>query len=1705
MPFLRNLLNCRDLGVVGRIALLFCLLAVASGSTSIAAESKSLSVAYCEDCVPFQYRDEKGAPAGLIIDYWRLWARKTGISVNFMAAAWDESLVKVRDGAADAHAGLFFSEARNRFLDYASALRTTDTHTFFHRSVSATSSYDALTAYRIGVISGDFVEAFLKKRLPDGTIAGYGDYQQLIDDLKRGRLRVFAADTPTALFHLKKAGMLDEFSFLSDNPLYRNNWLAAVRQGDEETLDIVNKGFAAITDAERRDIGRRWSNATKKSTDDSLIIAIDRSYAPLTFMNTQGQPAGFLVDLWRRWAKKAGRQIRFRASSWSETLEGLKSGEVDIHSGLSYSPERANWIEFSDQIYETASRLYHLEGVKLPPDISAYGDRKIGVWFGTYQEAMIRKEYPKARMQAFSTTKAMIDALLAGAVDAIMLEEQALDARLRDMGLQGQIIARPERYFVSSIHAGTRKGKNELVGIINQGLGGISRANLAADESKWIVEANKRFYGRRMTDADIGITLAERAWLNAHPVIRLGSDRAWAPYELIDEAGVLRGLSAEFINRIEDILGITFQPPASMPWSEVVGRAQGGKLDLLTSVAATPERQAFLAFSRPYYSWPNVIAIASGADVPTGLADLAGKRVGVVSGYAIQETLARNHPDIQLIAHDDIRDGLLALSTGKIDAFVDAPGTIRHFAKKLLLDNITFAAPTPHLLEISFGVRKDWPELVTILEKALGAIPENERQQLANAAGVSTEVKFKKLVAADTVSQQEVLQIAAFVLAIVALILTLNWIVRRFTKRKFDDLYRSQEMKSRGLVIVAASLAIVVLGTWFAVQRVEQQTRKEVENSLNTVLHATHETLRVWLEGNVRHINGIASDLRLKIWAEKMLEIPRTREDILFDPRLRGLRAFFDGQRKKTNDIGFFLIAPDRINIGSMRDSNVGEISLIERQRPDLLTRVFAGETVLIPPIRSDVSIGKAKDAPTMFLAAPVLAVETGDVIAALTLRLDVSADLMRALRLGRLGNSGETYAIDQQGTLLSESRFDQELRDLGLVAKDQKAILNLRVGNPRGNLLEGHALSENLADLPLTRAAAGIAQGDRKTDAKGQTLNHGDSDTQGYRDYRGVRVLGAWLWDPVLGIGLITEINEDEALGAYQNIRNTIIALLATTMVLAIGLVGFTLWVGRSANAALRQARDQLEERVELRTRELANSENRIRSIIENAVDGIIVIGPTGLIQSFSPAAERIFGYAAEEVLGNNVKALMPDPPAGDHDQYLERYLETGQAEIVGSNREVMGLRKDGTEFPMDLAIGEAILGEDRIFTGIVRDITTRKEAEEAIATSERRTRLILECVGEGVFGVDTEGQVAFVNPRALEMLGFEENDLKGHKIHAIIHHAYPDGRDYPVEDCPMWSAYTNGTVARIDDEVLWRKDGTAFPVEYNATPILRDDELMGAVISFNDITERKAAERIISNAMGLINESIQYASRIQRSVLPDVSSLDRAFDDHLVIWSPKDVVGGDIYLHRECDRGHLLILIDCTGHGVPGAFMTMIATGAFDQALLESPDGDPAALLTRTNQLVKTVLSQDGSEGESDDGFECGVCRVDDATGEITYAGARFELWSLDGDEIKVTKGDRVGIGYRRTEMAQVFTNHVIPFTAGTAFYMTSDGLVDQIGGDRRRAFGKRRLKGIIVDYSRMKMAVQATQILRAFEEYQHSEARRDDISLVGFKPKS
>ena len=275
-----------------------------------------------------------------------------------------------------------------------------------------------------------------------------------------------------------------------------------------------------------------------------------------------------------------------------------------------------------------------------------------------------------------------------------------------------------------------------------------------------------------------------------------------------------------------------------------------------------------------------------------------------------------------------------------------------------------------------------------------------------------------------------------------------------------------------------------------------------------------------------------------------------------------------------------------------------------------------------------------------------------------------------------------------------------------------------------------------------------------------------------------------------------------------------------------------------------------ELAVKAERAEQSLTESEHRFQSLVESATDGIVVANGRGIVVSWNRAATRIFGYSTEEVIGHPLTRIMPERYREAHERGMARVEATGKGRLIGSVIELHGLRKSGEEFPIELSLATWKTGRGSYYSGIIRDISERKKAAETLEKLQHQHTLILTQAGEGIYGVDEEGNTTFVNASAAAMLGYQVEELLGRHAHDLLHHTHPDGTPYPSNICPIYAAVTDGLVHRVIDEVFWRKDGTAFPVEYVSTPIKEADRVVGAVIVFRDITARKLAESAVKTS---------------------------------------------------------------------------------------------------------------------------------------------------------------------------------------------------------------------------------------------------------------
>ena len=685
---------------------------------------QKLIVACSAGSAPFHFRDDRGQAAGMFVDFWRLWAEKTGMTVEFRIASWDDSLRLVRDGEADIHAGVFYSSERDAFLDYGDQLYESETHIFHHRSVSQVTTPADLSGFRVGVIAGDLALGYLREHLPQTTLAIYPDNQDLFDAAERGEIRVFIKDTPIALHHLMRRGLLSQFEYHSPSPLYSNHFRAAVGEGNSELLSLVNEGLRRITPQERAAIVRRWMAEPGKWREDRLIVGLPDGALPFSGRNSRGEPAGMLIDIWKLWAQKSGRNIDFRLASWPQLLQALKQGEIDLHGGLFTSPERWRFMDFSQPFYQVASGLFYHErlGVlKKPEDLREF---KAGAIAGTVYGPYLRSRFPSLQIFEYADTGALIAAAIKGEIDLFLDQTPIVLALLDRMGERGNFRLLKGVLERSALHAGVAKG-SPLLAVIDGGFDKIKGKELDDIEKTWIPPGEEDLAVKAVPD--IRLTAAEQAWIAEHRNLRLGIDQTWPPFEFFDEKGVYRGMAADYINLLNERLGLSMNAVSGLTWAQVEASARDRALDVISCLTETPERGKSLQFTQPYLSFPMVVIMRADAPLLTDLADLRDKQVVVVEGYAIHQYLREQAPEIPVRTVKVPLDGLRTVSLGQADAYIDNLAVATHLIQSHHLTNLKVAAPaTQWSDELRLGVRSDWPQLVTILNKGLASITAEE-------------------------------------------------------------------------------------------------------------------------------------------------------------------------------------------------------------------------------------------------------------------------------------------------------------------------------------------------------------------------------------------------------------------------------------------------------------------------------------------------------------------------------------------------------------------------------------------------------------------------------------------------------------------------------------------------------------------------------------------------------------------------------------------------------------------------------------------------------------------------------------------------------------------------------------------------------------------------------------------------------------------
>jgi len=427
------------------------------------------------------------------------------------------------------------------------------------------------------------------------------------------------------------------------------------------------------------------------------------------------------------------------------------------------------------------------------------------------------------------------------------------------------------------------------------------------------------------------------------------------------------------------------------------------------------------------------------------------------------------------------------------------------------------------------------------------------------------------------------------------------------------------------------------------------------------------------------------------------------------------------------------------------------------------------------------------------------------------------------------------------------------------------------------------------------------------------------------------------------------------------------------------------------------------------------------------------------------------------------------------------------------------------------------------------------RKKAAQKLRKSEEKYRELFVRSRDAIYMSTIEGDFIDINPAGLSMFGYEPKDVNNLKVRDLY---------FSDEDREKLTYALNEDREISDYEVtLKKKDGKTKIVCLLSSMVIYGDnrQIIGYQGIIKDITARKSAQealfksmldldqankelsylnttleqkveertnqfllekRLVEEQHKEITESIQYAKRIQASILPAISKIKATLDNSFIYYSPKDVVSGDFYWFDKVKNTALVAVVDCTGHGVPGAFMSIIGYTQLNEIVSDRKISDPGIILKELDKRVRIALNQNAvGDKNSNDGMELGILSINLEHGKIEYAGAMRPLYLVKNHHLHIVKGDKFAIG-GASRRKKDFTTHRLNIEKGDCYYLFSDGYPDQFGGPRGKKFMTRNVGEMLQGISHLEMYEQGKIVKETIKDWMKNEEQVDDILIMGMK---
>lgn len=502
--------------------------------------------------------------------------------------------------------------------------------------------------------------------------------------------------------------------------------------------------------------------------------------------------------------------------------------------------------------------------------------------------------------------------------------------------------------------------------------------------------------------------------------------------------------------------------------------------------------------------------------------------------------------------------------------------------------------------------------------------------------------------------------------------------------------------------------------------------------------------------------------------------------------------------------------------------------------------------------------------------------------------------------------------------------------------------------------------------------------------------------------------------------------------------------------------------------------------------------AQKRMQLLLENASEVITIYEQDETIRYISPSVKSILGYAPKELIGKkDIDNLHPDHKETFRDLFSQMNKEPDEDFTV----QYIYKTKDG-KYKWIEATGSNCISNPDIQGYILnsRDITERRSGEE-----EQRMRSKMEALSENspdlIIRLE-ENIISYINP----VIEF----YTGKTPQAFLNKK-PGETELDNNVWQTWLKIVEQVIqtrGKISTEMDFPSAVGKRVMQVNAIPEFdAKQNLESVLLVSHDITERKLIEHEIENKNRKITESINYAKRIQSAILPNTRLVNRALPDSFILYKPRDVVSGDFPWFAQVKNEIFIAAVDCTGHGVPGALLSLIGHFLLNDIVRSRKVTDPGKILDLLDEAVTTTLRQE-EDATTRDGMDISLCKINLAEREVEYAGAHRPLYIMKGGVLEEVKGNKFPIGGGIFKNQTNFTNTKIKLKQGDSIFYCSDGFPDQFGGPDGRKFGPKKMREIIEKIHTLPMKEAMLIFEEHWENWKGNQKQTDDVLLMGIK---